>query len=230
VSEVLTNLLLTDFPVNGATWSLMIELVAIPFLFFGHCVARHWGAPGLIVLVVLGIVTLFTKRLMFGILIAQFVFMFFLGMLVAEIWMSRSVALTKMSARLWLAAAITMMLTARFILGYGSKWSLLFEGLASAALIAALVLGPRLAIHDVLEMKPLRFLGRISYSYYLYHPLALGVFLPILTIIVSPSWLQAHPFLATTALAVSTAAATIPLAYGSFVLTEKPMIKLSRRF
>jgi len=230
MSQLLTNLLLTDFAVNGATWSLMIELVAIPFLFLGHCVAQRWGVTGLIVLVVLGIITLFAKKLMLGKLVAEFVFMFFLGMLVAEIWMRKSVALSKRSTSLWLVGAVTVMLTARFILGYGSKWSLLFEGFASAALIAALVLGPRLAIHDVLETKPLRFLGRISYSYYLYHPLALGVFLPVLTIMVSPSWLQAHPFLATAALAIATSAVAIPLGYGSFVLTEKPMIKLSRRF
>ena len=132
-SQVLTNLLLTDFPVNPATWSLMIELVAIPFLFFGHCVARRWGIAGLVVLVVFGIITLFAKELLFRMLIAEFVFMFFLGMLVAEIWMSRLLALNRRRARSCLVAAVTVMLSARFILGYGSKWSLLFEGFASAA-------------------------------------------------------------------------------------------------
>jgi peptidoglycan/LPS O-acetylase OafA/YrhL len=229
ISQLVTNLLLTDYPVNGATWSLMIELVAIPFLLVGHYVARRWGATGLMALVGLGLVTLFLPRLMAGKLISQFAFMFFLGMLVAEIWLSRSAALNKTTATIWLIAAITVMLTARFLVGYGSRWSLLLEGFASAALIAALVLGPRLAIHDVLERAPLRFLGRISYSYYLYHPLALGVFFPIL-ILVSPSgWLD-HPFPAGTALAVSTAGAAVFLGYGSFILTEKPMIKLSPRF
>ena len=103
----------------------------------------------------------------------------------------------------------------------------MFEGFASAALIAALVFGPRLALHEVLERKLFRFFGRISYSYYLYHPLALGVFVPILTIITPPSWLQAHPFLGSAAIAITTVGATIPLAYISFVLTERPMIRLS---
>jgi peptidoglycan/LPS O-acetylase OafA/YrhL len=229
-SQIVTNLLLEDFPVNGATWSLMIELVAIPFIFFGYCIARRWGVFGLVMLILLGIITLFAKVLMFRMLIAEFVFMFFLGMLVAEIRVQNLISLTKSTARIGVITAVTVMLSARFILGYGSKWSLLFEGLASAALIAALVLGPKFTVHHVLEMKPLRFLGRISYSFYLYHPLALAVFVPTLTIMVAPSWLQAHPFLGSAAIAITTVAATTLLGYGSFVLTEKPMIQLSRRF
>lgn len=229
-SQVVTNLLLKDFPVNGATWSLMIELVAIPFLFFGYCISRRWGVSGLVVLILLSIVTLFSPRLAFRTLIGDFVFMFFIGMLVAEIWMQKLISLNNGTARIGIIAAVAVMLSARFFLGYGSKWSLLFEGFASAALIATLVLGPRFALHDVLEMKPLRFLGRISYSVYLYHPLALGVFVPILTIMASPSWLQAHPFLGSAAIAITTVGATILLGYGSFVLTEKPMIRFSRRF
>ncbi len=229
-SQVVTNLLLKEFPVNGATWSLMIELVAIPFLFFGYCVARYWGFFGLTVLLILSIATLFSPKLAFRTLIGDFVFMFFIGMLVAEIWMRKLVSLSKATARIGTIIALVVMLSARFIFGYASKWSLLFEGFASGALIAALVLGPRFSLHDVLEMKPFRFLGRISYSYYLYHPLALAVFVPTLTNLVSPSWLQAHPFLSSAAIAITTVGATIPLGYGSFILTEKPMIRLSRRF
>ena len=229
-SQLVTNLLLKDFPVNPVTWSLMIELVAVPFIFFSYCIARRWGVSGLVVLILLGIVTLFAKVLIFRMLIAEFVFMFFLGMLVAEIWMQKLVSLNKGTARIWIIAGIVVMLSARFVLGYGSKWSLLFEGFASAALIAALVLGPRFTLHDVLEMKPLRFLGRTSYSFYLYHPLALGVFVPTLTLMASPSWLQAHPFLGSAAIAITTVGATILLGYGSYVWTEKPMIRFSRRF
>ena len=122
------------------------------------------------------------------------------------------------------------MLTARLILGYASEWSLLLEGLASATLIAALVLDPRLALHDILETKPLRFLGRISYSYYLYHPLALTIFAPMLTAMASPPWVHAHPFLSSAVTAIITVVVAIPLGYGSYVLTERPMIKFSRRF
>jgi peptidoglycan/LPS O-acetylase OafA/YrhL len=228
--DVVTNLILKDFPVNGATWSLMIELVAIPFLFFGYCIVRHWGVSGLTVLIILSIITLFSPKLAYRTLIGDFVFMFFLGMLVAEIWVQKLVSLNKETARSWIIAAVAVMLSARFFLGYGSKWSLLFEGFASAAFIAAIVLGPRFAIHDVLEMKPFRFLGRISYSFYLYHPLALAVFVPTLTILVPPYWLSAHPFLGSATIAITTFGATILLAYVSFVFTEKPMIRFSRRF
>jgi hypothetical protein len=57
----------------------------------------------------------------------------------------------------------------------------------------------------------------------------LGVFFPIRIVAYPSGWLD-HPFLAGTALAVSTAGVAVFLGYGSFILTEKPMIKLSRRF
>jgi peptidoglycan/LPS O-acetylase OafA/YrhL len=57
-SQIVANLLLEDYPVNGATWSLMIEIVAIPFVFVGYCIARRWGVFGFCVLVVLGLIIL----------------------------------------------------------------------------------------------------------------------------------------------------------------------------
>jgi peptidoglycan/LPS O-acetylase OafA/YrhL len=227
--QVVTNLLLLDFPVNGATWSLMIELVAIPFVFIGHCVVRRWGLFGLAVLVLVSVMVLFSPGLSFRMLIGDFVFMFLFGMLAAEIWQRKLISLSRTAAMAGVVAAIVMMLCARFLLGYLSKWSYLFEGLGSATLIAALVLGPRLAVHDVLERKPLRFLGRISYSFYLYHPVALALLLPVLTVVASPGWLQQHPFLGSAALAIPTVPAAILFGYVSFVLIEKPMMRFSHR-
>jgi peptidoglycan/LPS O-acetylase OafA/YrhL len=228
-AQVVSNLLLTDWPVNGVTWSLMIEMVAIPFIFFGHCVSRRWSIRGLTVLVALGVITLFAPEFLFHKLIAGFVFLFFLGMLAAEIGIRKLVLLNERTAKICLVASVTLMLTARFFLGYTSKWSLLFEGFGATVLVAALALGPRLAVHTILETKALRFLGRISYSYFLYHPLMLAVFVPILIFIASPVWLDIHPFLGSAVIAIVTVAMTIPLGYVSYLLIEKPMIRLGRR-
>ena len=226
-AQIITNLLLEDYPVNGATWSLMIEIVAIPFVFIGYIIARRWGLLGCCALVLIGLIMLFAPILVFRKLIGQFVFMFFLGMLVAELRLN-NLPLKGRTAKIWLVAAVVSLLSARFVISYSSKWALVVEGVASAALIAALVLGPRSAVHNLLELEPFRFLGRISYSFYLYHPLAFGIFIPLLTIWASPSWLQAHPFLGSVAIAAVTTIATIPLGYASYMLTEKPMMRLGR--
>jgi peptidoglycan/LPS O-acetylase OafA/YrhL len=105
----------------------------------------------------------------------------------------------------------------------------LFEGFGATVLVTALALGPRLAVHTILETKALRFLGRISYSYFLYHPLMLAVFVPILILIASPAWLDIHPFLGSAVIAIVTVAVTVPLGYVSYLLIEKPMIRLGRR-
>ena len=167
---------------------------------------------------------------MFRKLIGDFAFMFFLGMLVAEIW--STIGVLEQNDRKNLAGRrdhgdahgeIDSRLRVEMVAVVAKAWP-------AQRVIAALVLGPGLALHDILETKPLRFLGRISYSYYLYHPLALTIFAPMLTAMASPSWVHAHPFLSSAVTAIITVVVAIPLGYGSYVLTERPMIRFSRRF
>lgn len=223
--QITKNLLLQDFDVNGATWSLMVELAAIPFLLAGDLIIRLYGISGIVFLTLLGIVVLFSPNLVAHALIGDFVFMFFAGMLVAEFLSRRSMALTRRTAITTAITAVALMLCARYVLGYGSKWSILLEGLSSAALISALLFGPRFWLHDVLSGRLLRFLGRISYSFYLYHPLALAVLVPLMTVLVGAVWTLDHPFLFSAAIAISTLALSIPLGYASYKWIERSMIR-----
>jgi peptidoglycan/LPS O-acetylase OafA/YrhL len=52
---------------------------------------------------------------------------------------------------------------------------------------------------------------------------------PILILIASPAWLDIHPFLGSAVIAIVTVAVTVPLGYVSYLLIEKPMIRLGRR-
>jgi peptidoglycan/LPS O-acetylase OafA/YrhL len=225
-TQLRDNLLLQAFPINGATWSLMIELVAVPFIFFGFCVSQRWGLRGLRALMLAATAAIFLKVFLFHLLIDEFAFMFFVGMVIAELWMEQMTIGRRTTIRM-VAIAVPVLLLARSILGYNSKYSELVEGYAAAVLVAAVVLGPRSALHGILEMSIPRFLGSISYSFYLYHPLALYF---AFAAVATSDWMMSRPLIGSAAIALVSVAITIPLGCASFSLTERPMIWLSRRF
>jgi peptidoglycan/LPS O-acetylase OafA/YrhL len=80
----------------------------------------------------------------------------------------------------------------------------------------------------LLDLRLVRFLGRISYSFYLLHPVTLiiiskypGVFLSMITIGVPPVAVAVLAFIAS-------AAATAPLAYAMYWLVERPGVAAGR--
>jgi peptidoglycan/LPS O-acetylase OafA/YrhL len=115
-----------------------------------------------------------------------------------------------------------VLVSARFLLGYGTKLSLLIEGLGSAYLIGALAYGRRTSCHAILRKSWARFLGRISYSFYLYHPLALACFAPIIL-----RW-SLDPFVTAGLIAVTTIVVTLPISLTSFIAVELPFMRLGR--
>ncbi|MGF6431501.1 acyltransferase family protein [Bradyrhizobium elkanii] len=91
-----------------------------------------------------------------------------------------------------------------------------YAGVATALFIAAAVADP--SLQKALEVRPLAFLGRISYSLYLWHVIVIGVLFRTLD-----RW----PPLVIGALCI---ACSIALAAVMYQLTELPFIKLGRRF
>ncbi len=98
----------------------------------------------------------------------------------------------------------------------GASWSLaytewpLIVGLGYSALLLAILWGGRV-IHVVFEMYPLRFIGLISYSLYLWH-------LPILFALPPFQGLAALPLVARLALAFL-------VAYLSYQFIERPFLR-----
>jgi peptidoglycan/LPS O-acetylase OafA/YrhL len=241
--QLAENLLLYSFNVNGATWTLLIEILAIPLLLIGYLLASRFGIGGMLTLAAVTIVVLFipdvVRRLVPGdslfvfyvrIFVVDYQFMFVMGMLVAELPLRDRLRNQSRAVKYAMVAALVAMLSARFLLGYASRWSMLIEGAAAAALVGLLACGPRLAVHNLLEWHPIRFLGRISYSFYLYHATTLAVLVPVATWYVTASRLTAHPFLSSLIVAATATAFTIPLAWLSYNLVERPMMRLGRRF
>jgi peptidoglycan/LPS O-acetylase OafA/YrhL len=92
---------------------------------------------------------------------------------------------------------------------------LLYVGIAATVFIAVCVSDR--GLQKALEIRPLVFLGRISYSLYLWHMIVIGFFFRILD--------GASPFLIA-ALCVSV---SIVAAWSMFILVEAPSIRLGRK-
>lgn len=234
------NLALLAFDVNPPTGSLLIELLAIPMIIVCHLVARRFGIPGLLVILGIGIAAVFVGpatwstrvdfQFVLGMYIVDYQFMFTAGMLAAE-WHSRHrLHIQSRSALACLIVAIVVALSARAVFGYYSRTAILLEGFGATAVILLLAAGPRTLAHSALEWRPIRFLGRVSYSLYLYHVTAMWVIKPVMRWSMTDTGIAAAPYTAAAISTVLTIVATLPLAWASYVLIERPFIAAATSF
>lgn len=229
LEQLRTNLLLADFPVNGATWTLLIEIVAVPFIIVGWLLRRRFGIAGSFLFLVLCLIPSFTSRFTGRMMFGGYLFMFALGALVADLGESGIAPKRRKQAAFLCIAAAVLLFTARLLCGYRAKGSLRWEGIAAAILVLILAHGPRLAIHRFLETAPLRFLGRISYSFYLYHPMTLAITAAFLQARIPDSETAAHPFLWSAIIALASIPAAFLLGWAGYMFVEKPMVSVGRR-
>ena len=90
-------------------------------------------------------------------------------------------------------------------------------GYLYAVLVFGVLLGSP-ALRKVFEIRAIRFVGLISYSLYLWHTIVLGVFVPSLG--------QFSPTVRVLLAYGLLAASSIPVAYVSYMLAERPFLHL----
>lgn len=228
VDAFVANLWLTDFVLNGATWTLQVELLAVPMILAVHALSVRAGAWVLPAGVALGSIVIFTPTLTGRFVFFDFAFMFLLGMALAD----RLDALSGWVARhagALAACGAPLLFCGRFVLGYGSRWSLLVEATGAGLLCLACAAPKPTGVLALLDHSVARFLGRISYGLYLYHPPML-VFVG--TPIVAAGRLVAGaeaggPALGTVALAAAVAS-SILFGWLSYRLVERPAMAATR--
>jgi peptidoglycan/LPS O-acetylase OafA/YrhL len=223
----LRNLLFLDHRLNVPSWTLRAELVcslALPFLFF-LSVGRGWRWRAAILLVLILLSFLGRGNL------SAWLFMFYLGFLVptggrALIgWLKSFPRLCKLVAPL----ALLLLCLALTILSSLPRWQNLLEGIAAALFISALLYGPELGAYRVLDWRPVRFYGRISYSFYLYHMVCLFVTAKFVLVKIPGDFLSSHVLISGLSLLLfSTCLATL-VGWGSQVWVERPGINFSKR-
>lgn len=240
LGELGANLTLVAFPVNGPTWTMLVEFLAIPLLLACHFIALRFGRRGLAIMALFSLAGVLIGDRVVGRLLptdgpfwsvvfaylVDYQLMFVLGMFVGT-WRAR-LRISTASAASGLAAAAAALLGARALFGFSARLSIIIEALAAGTIIAILAKGPRLSAHALLERGPLRFLGRISYSLYLYHATAIALVVPLLTVAMGRAWLEANPYSHAAIASAAVLAVAIPFSWTSYVLVERPTIRLGR--
>jgi peptidoglycan/LPS O-acetylase OafA/YrhL len=124
---------------------------------------------------------------------------------------------------------VLMFFAPRMLFGYFTKWAPLLEAIAAAGIIATIAYGGNVRLARVFDWRLFRFYGRISYSFYLLHPVTLMV---IWNMPDQLSWLLGRGVpgvvIAIGLGLVSTAAIT-PLAWLNWRFIEMPAIAAGRR-
>lgn len=214
---ILTNLLINaslfDFPINGVTWTLNVEMVGVAFVLLAYFGYRFAGLIGL------GVATagiwLFLR--FSGVPIAltfkYFWFYFVIGMIIPTA-AGKSVAKLLPS---W--SVIPILLTVIF-------FKSTIQQVAIGLLVTMLFYDRAGRFGSWLSTSWPQFLGRISYSFYLYN---FVVFVNFCAYARSFTWVTARPLEAGLLASVVTVMATIPLAYLSMRYVEMPGIALGRQ-
>jgi peptidoglycan/LPS O-acetylase OafA/YrhL len=224
------NLILADTGVNGATWSLAVELVAVPFILLVHLLTRSRKPWLILIPAALARIALFSPFLLFRLrYLYLFLFMFIWGMAIPPLAPSLMRRHSPRVTMAGLSVGALLLLGARFVFGYSSRRSLGVEGIGATIVVSIVAYGPEIRPRRLLDGAVARFLGRTSYSFYLYHPLFLSLGVPIVTASLSSTSLVAeYPLAVGLLIAVVT---VLPAAFAgklSFDWIERPSVRLGR--
>jgi peptidoglycan/LPS O-acetylase OafA/YrhL len=209
------NLILTSSWVNGPTWSIWPEIVGsafLPFLTFAHkLVAHKWRWP---LFLSVSIVLAFSAF--------KLVLWFYFGLFLAT-EIARGIG-----ARKWLGAVafvigfVLLKATADHVIYYKSATVI------PSAIAGALMIGAIVASRDFmtwLEVRALRFLGQISFSFYLLHwPI---FYLSALAVVSFPALFPFGQFSNIGTMTISIACALCAAAV-SYRFIELPSLKVGR--
>jgi peptidoglycan/LPS O-acetylase OafA/YrhL len=131
---------------------------------------------------------------------------------------------------LLLALALPLILLPRFIIGYWTAWTFVLEAAGCTILVALAAYGPDTRLMRLLDAPPVRFLGRVSLGFYLYHPLVMNLIsLPLFSLLGGTGLLARAPLAMGIVVALLSIPPALAVAALSYRLIERPAIALGRR-
>jgi len=228
--DVILNLLIIRSDINGVMWSMTVECAATPLILLSFWWFRKNGARTLLILITILLALSswgpyvhllggFTTLAPFYAFVVG-VLLHFQGATIASLINTRLVTIA-------VIAAITVFCFCGT--RTQSALVLLLECLSAGTLILLIVWRTKTALFAPLDFKLVRFYGRISYSFYLLHPLGISVMFRVfdpLIIGLSGVPLSVRTVLATLVSIVF----TTPAAYLAWRFIEAPAIAVGAIF
>lgn len=219
VRQFLANLLLLEFPLNGASWTLQVELQAVPLMLAAGYLISRWRLAGAALLLLASFVVTRSALLNQGhyfLVVFQF---YFVAGAVAYAVADRVPVRMRAIVPWWLVLAAYMAVSQ---IGMAPSWERYLRPALAAWLIGIVAVMPP----PVLERRFSVFLGKISYSFYLWNVLFLDLLLSFRASF--PAWLTGNQALWGLLLAIPVVALSIPLSLWVYQRVELPGIAAGR--
>jgi peptidoglycan/LPS O-acetylase OafA/YrhL len=227
-AQIVANMSLLQTSINPVAWSLTVELMSVPFILALYFATRRWGPLPLAVAVVATAALSFAPRWIGYPPLGSWLYALLAGMLAAETGPWLVTGISRRWAAAWFSGAIGWWFLSRPLFGLWSNWASLAETGATTVLIALLVAGPELAAFRAFELRPILWLGELSYSVYLYHAMLWSWFAPSVTL---PVFVRAGgwgPLAAVVVAWLVTVAAAVPVGWLSYEVVERAGIGAGR--
>lgn len=217
------NAVLCDFSVLGASWTLQVEFLAIPFILVGYLCYRRFGVVGIAAAYAIFATILCAPWLRTHFIYYQrFLSCFALGLLIPT--GVGAVVARRLPAMAWLAVLVAM-LASRHVMGL-HWWSMDAEQIMAALLVTLLFYRRAGGLGRFFDRGVSQYLGRMSYSLYLFN---------VVYLILVDHWthgisvVRSHPLEWGLLLAIPIVAAGIVTAHISEIGLERPSIALGRK-
>ncbi len=171
--DILANMAMLRADIDRVMWSMKAELAATPLIFACVWLFRRRGTPALIatavVLFGLAFIGQYSKLIGDDTNLAL-LFAFPVGILVHFKGEAMARQLRPAAALLGVVGSVAVFCACAFFKPSGT-WALLVQCLSAATLVMLIAYRSEVPLLTVLDARIVRFYGRISYSFYLLHPL-----------------------------------------------------------
>jgi peptidoglycan/LPS O-acetylase OafA/YrhL len=226
--SVVGNLAMASWTMNFVVWSLYAEICAAPFLPIFHRLARKAnGWFDLIALIALIAVTVLDWRHLWS----RYLFAFYLGMMVEThgIAWARLLERRLGGSRLAVALVYVLMMLPNTFAAHRSAAVILVEAAGAFSIIALIVRSEGREPFRGLERSPIRWNGRLSYSFYLWHFFVMTIVVRALYSALSAAAMARFEVPLILATAGTTIAVALGIAQLSYRWIEMPSVTLGRR-
>ena len=225
--NILANMLMLRVNIDVAMWSMKAELAATPLIIFCVWLCRQYGVKPVIAITILLFGLSFVGQFGHGIgddtnLAPLYAFpvgvlLHFRGRTLFEKGGPLEVTLCAL-------AAVAVFCGCSFFKPVGT-WTLLVQCVSAATLIGLIAYRGEATLFKLLDRPTVRFYGKISYSFYLLHPLALWGAGWLAQVLLSQFDSLPVTLILLTAF-VSSVVAITPVAYASWRFVEWPAMSL----
>lgn len=221
--QFIENALLYNTTMHGASWTLKIEILAIPFILIGFYAYRLLGIAGLGLFLLYSFFAIKHHEFIFNLFtLYKCLFYFAFGLIIPTPAARRVFSIFRKND--WIPLLL-MLLFVRHVFPHKSALGTLLQGGFAFLLVGIVYHRRSISFNAFLETKFSTYLGKISYSFYLLNV----IFLDMVCQLLLRQPLASTHYLESGILAgLFIAALTIPFAHFSEKYIERPSVKLGR--